>query len=162
MSRSHEETLSFSEYRQLVEKSKAEALRQFEISRAKPQESSLSPPSPPKQTRSDLVVRSRNAQQRAREIGRTPVYERPGTSRPRASATPYVGAAEFFNSWRKKNPELTPSEEVWQECLCDAVLMANANRMYFAREFVEDVRFYYGCWVREIELEDRWNRCQQK
>ena len=162
MSDTREDALSFLEYKRLVEESKREAQRQFEISRANQQKSPPAPPPPPKQARSELVARPRIAQLRAREVSRAPTYERPGTSGPKATATPFLGAEEFFNSWRKKNPELTPSEKAWQECLCDAVLAANANRMHSAKEFIGDVRFYYGCWVREIELKDRWNRCQQK
>ena len=161
MSDTCEDALSFLEYKRLVEESKREAQRQVETRRARQREASLSPTSPQAQTRSDLVDRSQIAQQRPCGIGCTPVRENPGTSRSRPAATLYVGAAEFFNAWRKRNPELTPSEEAWQECLCDAVVMANANGMFHTREFIEDVRFYYGCWVRELEFENRWNRRRQ-
>ena len=161
MPQTQEERRRFLEYRRTVEESIKETVRQRNARRAKQHDSPQSTASPHDPSRTVLVDRVRAARRCARRSSCAAVYERSGSPKLGPSPILCMKASDFFSAWLAQNPKLTPSEETWQRCLCEATAVANANRMYLASEFVEDVRFYYTRWARELELETYWNRCQQ-
>ncbi len=162
MHQGNKEQLSGEEYRRQVEQGLLEANRQYEIRQARLRAARQLAPAPQVRNRTTLVNRIRSERLYTRRnnqaSGSTTVYERPSPPRPKSPAPLDIEAAGFFNSWLMENVSLSPSEETWQRCLCAAVAAARRDRMPQTKEFLEDVRFFYGCWEREVEFETRFDR----
>lgn len=156
--------ISYQEYKRQLEEAMSEVERLNDIRLARQRATTQTAPRPRIRSTTTLVTRTRSERRFTTRRGQTADYtvvrEEPSPPRPRASAPLIEEAAEFFNSWLMENPNASPSTESWERCLCAAVISATRDRLVQPNEFVEDVRFFYGCWEREVELENHWDRRQ--
>ena len=58
--------------------------------------------------------------------------------------------SEFFNWWRRKNPDATPTEEFREKCLDDAFSVVRPHPSFPRSKFVEAVGKYYDYWSADM------------